>query len=138
MSSNETLIDVNNLSDEEKRQYYRDWKRSGLKALAFCMERHLPFTPFRGWCKQFKKEEQLQNNAFLPVSAPSKIIKDASHDGFSCVTVKQERTAANSMESVGLPVGMKWPNEVQLQMTLTLPQLVGLIRGVCDATKTLR
>ena len=119
MNTDERLIDAAHLSDEEKHRYYIDWKRSGLKALDFCKEKHLPFMQFRCWCKQFKKQEAPSSKDFFPVS----------------VKPQKEITPSNSSL---LNVGMKLPNDFQLQFTLSAPELLSFVRGLCHATEVIR
>jgi hypothetical protein len=119
MNTNELLIDASNLSDEEKHRYYTDWKSSGLKALEFCKKKHLPFMKFRCWCKQFKKQETPSNKEFFPVS------------------VKPQKDLAPSNSTL-LNVGMKLPNDFQLQFTLSAPELLSFVRGLCHATEVIR
>ena len=116
---NNTLIDITKLSDEEKAQYYNDWKESGLKAVQFCTEKRLPFISFRYWCKRYKKKEIQSPKGFSPVSlAPKKLVSPPN-----------DRL---------LDIGMKLPNHIQLQLTLPVGELLGFVRGLCDATSIIR
>lgn len=119
MNTDELLMDATNLSDAEKHRYYTDWKSSGLKALEFCKEKHLPFMQFRFWCKRFKKQETPSTKEFFPVS------------------VKSEKEMAPSSAKL-LNVGMKLPNDCQLQFTLSAPELLSLVRGLCHAPEIIR
>jgi hypothetical protein len=119
MNTDQFLIDAANLSDEEKHRYYTEWKDSGLKALAFCQEKSLPFMKFRCWCKHFKRQEMSSNKEFFPVR------------------VRPEKETAPSPSKL-LNIGMKLPNDCQLQFTLSVPELLTFVRGLCYATEVIR
>lgn len=107
-----TNIDVKALSDEEKRRYYMEWKRSGLKALEFCREQGLSFMNFRYWCKRFKTQEIISSQNFCPVS----VIPQEE------VRLSEPRTRE---------VTMTLAHGFQLQFTLPVSELLSLIRGLC-------
>lgn len=115
MSTSSDLIDTRRLSDEEKRQYYTNWSTSGLRKTDFCRAHRLPVDTLHYWHKKYKKLEVHQ-------------------DRFAEVMVKRE-TIETSYEST-VEVGIKLPNAVQLQTTLSTQQMVNLIRGLCDASST--
>lgn len=95
--TNDKLIDIKNISDEEKSCYYHEWQSSGLKAAQFCADKKLPFYSFRCWCKRYQKSAQ------------------ESMKGFSPVTLRSPKTLSASSD-VLLDVGMKLPNDIQLQL----------------------
>lgn len=111
MNTNETLIDVAHLSSEERHQYYKDWKQSGLKALEFCKEKRLPFISFRYWCKRFKTQKPVPSENFLPVTL-----------------TPQKKIAAPSTQQIH--VEMKLPNNFQLQLLLSRAELLSFVRGL--------
>jgi hypothetical protein len=115
MSTSTDLIDTKRLSEEEKRQYYTDWVSSGLRKTDFCRAHRLPVDTLHYWHKKYKTLKVHQER-------------------FSEVMVKRE-TIETSYEST-VDVGIKLPNAVQFQATLSTQQMVNLIRGLCDAPST--
>lgn len=116
---NDTLNDVKAINDEERVRYYDDWQASGLKMAQFCRERQLPVHRFYYWCKRFQKE------------------KTPSTTGFSSVELTPSKRTPTSNDTL-VDVGIKLPNAIQLQLTLSIPQLLILVRGFCDATSFIR
>ena len=67
---------------------------------------------FRHWCKQYKSDKQEKD--FLPVSLTAQKVTGSSNTSL-------------------LNVGMKLPNDFQLQFSMPVSELLSLIRGLCDA-----
>lgn len=111
-----SLIDTKKLSAEEKRGYYAAWKGSGLSKAAFCKMHCLEKETFYYWHKRFRGDESVAS-------------------GFSELTVKVNSKRYNQPL---IQVGLKLPNQVQLQMTLQESQLISFIQGLCDATSIVR
>lgn len=111
------VIDTGKLSEEEKRGYYMAWVASGLSKSQFCREHGLPVDALHYWHRKYKGEV---------VNGPS----------FSRVMVKSQ--SVETLYESTIDVGMRLPNEVQLQMSMPARQLVVFIRELCDATAIVR
>lgn len=123
MSIKDTLINAKKLSEEERRRYCNDWKVSGLKASQFCIEQQIPFSSFLYWLKRYS-------------NGPAK--KAAIPKGFSPVTLKRPVISPDLCDNALMDIGLKLPNQIQLQLTLSNSQLLKLIQGICDATSIIR
>lgn len=125
MSTKDTLMNAKKLSEEERRRYCNDWKASGLKASQFCIEQQIPFSSFLYWLKRYS-------------NGPAKKVKEAIPKGFSPVALKRPMISSDSDDNALIDVGLKLPNQIQLQLTLSHAQLLKLIQGICDATSIIR
>lgn len=111
------LINTKALTDEERRRYYGTWKSSGLSKAEFCREQGIPIETFHYWHKCYRKTE-------------------AHTGGFSQVHLKQVSTEISYEK--GIELGMRLSNQTQFQMTLSIQQLITLVRGICDAASVIR
>lgn len=109
---NDILIDGRNLSESERRRYYDEWQESGLKQIQFCQAQRLPLASFRYWHKKYQKEKP----ALMP--------------GFSRVAIKKSEGTPEAVDKTAVMVGIKLANQTQLQLSLSVKQLIDLIRGI--------
>jgi len=104
------------LSEQEKRDYYRQWESSGMSKSKFCKAHRLSASEFYYWCKLFKPKTVIDDaNAFSPVVA---------------------KTAPLQTEVAQLE--MKLPNETRLFITLPERQLISFIQELCHAVTIIR
>jgi len=123
MNIKDTLIDVKNLSDAEKRKYCKEWKDSELTAAEFCRAKQLPVSSFLYWQKIYRKNVAM---------------KSPSSAGFSPVTVKHPAALSEACESGKVDVNIQLSHGLQIHLNLSAPQLCSLIQELSDATAIIR
>lgn len=111
------LIDTRKLTDLERRRFYSEWSQSGLSKTRFCKEQRIPVETFYYWHRRYRQGASFK-------------------EGFSLLQVK--RTKTESTYEQGVEIGMRLPSQVQLQMKVSMAQLIELIRGLSDAAAVIR
>ena len=97
------------LSEQEKRDYCKQWESSGMSKNGFCKAYGLSVNEFYYWCKLFKPKTVIDEcNAFSPVVA---------------------KTAPLQTEVAQLEI--KLPNETRLLITLPERQLISGSPSFC-------
>lgn len=105
------------MSIQEKRNYCIAWEKSGKSRLAFCKANGISSSTFHGWYTQYQRELS-REGLFTPMVAepPAPVIK----------------------ESHGVQCEIRFPNEMQLFISLQESALVSIIQGICHAATALR
>jgi len=104
------------LSEQEKRDYCKQWESSGMSKSRFCKAHGLSVSEFYYWCKLFRPKTVIDDgNAFSPVIAK----------------------AASAQPEVA-QLEMKLPNETRLLITLPERQLISFIQELYHAVTIIR
>ena len=105
-----------NFTQEEKRNIYLQWERSGQSKAAFCQSVGIAKSAFYSWCLQFKLEP------------PTEKV-------FSAVTLKALPPMAleNDMQ-----LEICLPNQTKVLISIQKSNVVSFIQELCNATTVIR
>jgi len=104
------------LSEQEKRDYYKAWQKSGMDKTQFCKLHGLAVNELYYWHKQFK-EKPTEPKQFAPVIA--------------------KRSQSNYQPNM-TQLEIRLPNQTQLLVSLRENQLISFIQELCNAVTIIR
>jgi transposase-like protein len=104
-----------NFSIEEKRNYCKEWEKSGMTQTVFCKARGISKSALYQWNKNFKKED----NGF----------------DFSPL-VLEKRPSIKQTDAIQLNISL--PNQMQLGISMPEDRLVSFIQEIYYATAVVR
>jgi transposase-like protein len=105
------------ISLQDKHNYCVAFEKSGKSRIAFCKAHGIAPSTFQGWYHQYRTERSSEM-LFSPMvpEPPSPVIK----------------------ESHGVQCEIRFPNEMQLFISLQESALVSIIQGICHAATAIR
>jgi len=89
-------------TDEEKRNYYLAWERSGQSKVEFCDSIGLSRSTFYQWCNKFEAEQTSETPTFSPVTVKTAPPQEVEPPVKLEICLSNQTTVCLSMQKTSL------------------------------------